>query len=58
MQATSSSGYFIFKMTGKALIIDDEEKLRSLLTRLLRLEGYVIIAAGNLKAAYKAIETG
>ena len=43
-------------MTGKVLIIDDEEKLRSLLARLLKLEGYVITEAGNLKAAYKAIE--
>ncbi len=44
-------------MTGKVLIIDDEEKLRSLLARLLKLEGYIITEAGNLKAAYKAIET-
>lgn len=43
-------------MNGKVLIIDDEEKLRSLLARLLKLEGYVITEAGNLKAAYKAIE--
>jgi two-component system, NtrC family, response regulator len=44
-------------MTGKVLIIDDEEKLRNLLARLLKLEGYVIAEAGNLKAAYKALET-
>src|SRR3982751_6274442 len=43
-------------MQGKVLIIDDEEKLRSLLARLLKLEGYVITEAGNLKAAHKAIE--
>lgn len=41
----------------KVLIIDDEEKLRSLMARLLKLEGYVISEAGNLKAAKKAIET-
>src|SRR5437868_6062929 len=44
-------------MTGKVLIIDDEEKLRNLLARLLKLEGYVITEAGNLKAACKAVET-
>src|SRR4051812_45424430 len=44
-------------MTGKVLIIDDEEKLRNLLARLLKLEGYVITEAGSLKAAYKAIDT-
>ena len=44
-------------MTGKVLIIDDEEKLRSLLARLLKLEGYRIIEAGSLKAVHKTIET-
>jgi two-component system, NtrC family, response regulator len=44
-------------MTGKILIVDDEEKLRSLLGRLLKLEGHVITEAGNLKVAYKTIET-
>jgi two-component system NtrC family response regulator len=40
----------------KILIVDDEEKLRSLLARLIRLEGYTVIEAGNLKSAFKAIE--
>jgi DNA-binding NtrC family response regulator len=44
-------------MAGKVLLIDDEEKLRSLLARLLKLEGYTITEAGNLKAAHKAIDT-
>jgi two-component system NtrC family response regulator len=44
-------------MTGKVLLIDDEEKLRSLLARLLKLEGYTITEASNLKAAYKAVDT-
>src|SRR3954463_4074113 len=44
-------------MTGKVLLIDDEEKLRSLLARLLKLEGYAIAEAASLKAAYKAIDT-
>src|SRR6478672_3388967 len=44
-------------MTGKVLLIDDEEKLRSLLARLLKLEGYTITETGSLKAAHKAIDT-
>ncbi|HEX8460231.1 MAG TPA: sigma-54 dependent transcriptional regulator [Segetibacter sp.] len=44
-------------MTGKVLIIDDEEKLRSLLARLLKLEGYAITEVGNLKTAHKAIDS-
>src|SRR4051794_6462871 len=43
-------------MNGKVLLIDDEEKLRSLLGRLLKLEGYAISEVSNLKAAYKAID--
>ena len=45
-------------MSSKVLVIDDEEKLRSLLVRLLKLEGYTVSEAGSLKAAHKAIETG
>jgi two-component system NtrC family response regulator len=40
----------------KILIIDDEEKLRSLLSRITRLEGYEVSEAGNLKAGLKIIE--
>jgi len=40
----------------KVLIIDDEEKLRNLLARLIKLEGFVVTEACNLKAAHKAIE--
>ena len=40
----------------KIIIIDDEEKLRTLLGRLIRLEGFLVIEAANLKAAYKIIE--
>src|SRR5207237_6549517 len=43
-------------MAGSVLIIDDEEKLRSLLARLLKLEGYAITEVSNLKAAHKAID--
>ena len=40
----------------KILIVDDEEKLRNLLARLIKLEGFAVTEAGNLKSAYKAIE--
>ena len=40
----------------KILIIDDEEKLRNLLARLIKLEGFAVTETGNLKAAHKAIE--
>src|SRR6266478_1460702 len=42
-------------MPAKILIIDDEEKLRNLLTRIIRLEGYTVTEAGNLKAAVKVL---
>ena len=42
--------------TARILIIDDEEKLRSLLARLIKLEGYHVAEAGNLNAAFKVIE--
>lgn len=38
------------------LIIDDEEKLRSLLARILDLEGYQIFEAPNAKTALKTLE--
>ncbi len=40
----------------KVLIIDDEEKLRGLLSRIIKLEGFEVIEAGNLKTAQKVIE--
>ncbi|RYG45402.1 MAG: response regulator, partial [Chitinophagaceae bacterium] len=38
------------------LIIDDEEKLRSLLKRIITLEGYNVIEADSLKIARKMLE--
>ena len=38
------------------LIIDDEEKLRSLMKRIISLEGFAVIEAGNLKQAEKILE--
>jgi len=40
----------------KVLIIDDEEKLRGLLTRIIKLEGYDVSEARNLKTALKTLE--
>src|SRR4051812_23525658 len=40
----------------RILIIDDEEKLRSLLARLIRLEGFEVAEAGNFKSALVAVE--
>ncbi len=41
---------------GKILIVDDEEQLRSLLSRIIALEGFAVSEAGNLKTALKFLE--
>ncbi len=41
---------------GKILVIDDEEKLRSLLARIISLEGFSINEVDTLKAAEKFLE--
>ena len=38
------------------LIIDDEEKLRSLLSKIISLEGFEVFQASNLKSALKRLE--
>ena len=38
------------------LIIDDEEKIRGLLSRILSLEGFEVFQAGDLKSALKKLE--
>lgn len=43
-------------MKGNILIIDDEEKLRSLLSRIIGLEGYSVIEASNIKEGLKKLE--
>ncbi len=40
----------------KILIIDDEEKLRSLLTRIISLEGFDVVQAADCKGALKRLE--
>jgi DNA-binding NtrC family response regulator len=41
---------------GTILIIDDEEKLRSLLAKIIRLEGFDVIEAGDCKSGIKKLE--
>jgi two-component system NtrC family response regulator len=43
-------------MRGTILIIDDEEKLRGALSRILELEGYKVLQAGDAKKGYELIE--
>src|SRR5258708_17187436 len=38
------------------LIIDDEENLRKLLSRIIELEGYTVHQAANAKSAFKILE--
>ncbi|HTQ64327.1 MAG TPA: sigma-54 dependent transcriptional regulator [Puia sp.] len=43
-------------MTGRILIIDDEEKLRSLMARIITLEGFEVMEAMNAKTAWKKMD--
>ena len=38
------------------LIIDDEQNLRQVMSRVLELEGYTVLQAGNIKQGLKIIE--
>ena len=40
----------------RVLIIDDEEKLRGLLARIVSLEGFEVLEAADLKSALKRLE--
>lgn len=40
----------------KVLIIDDEEKLRTLLSRIISLEGFEVLQASDCKTAFKKLE--
>jgi len=44
------------QMKSTVLVIDDEEKLRSLLKRIITLEGFRVLEADSLKAAGKILE--
>ncbi len=41
----------------KVLIIDDEEKLRSLLSKIISLEGFEVLQAGDVKKGLQKLET-
>jgi len=41
---------------GNILIIDDEEKLRNLLSRIIELEGYHVFRQGTLNPVYRVLE--
>jgi two-component system NtrC family response regulator len=43
-------------MKGNILIIDDEEKLRGLLSRIISLEDYKVFEAGNARSGLKLLE--
>src|ERR1700722_15506379 len=43
-------------MKGSVLIIDDEEKLRGLLAKIVSLEGFTVIEAANAKAGLRKLE--
>jgi DNA-binding response OmpR family regulator len=42
----------------KILIIDDEEKLRMLMARIIGLEGFEVLEAATCKAGLKKLEQG
>ena len=42
--------------TGSVLLIDDEEKLRALLKRIISLEGYTVFEASGTRAALKILD--
>ena len=48
--------YLYKKNLSTVLLIDDEEKLRSLLSRIIKLEGFTVLEAANLKAGTKLLE--
>ncbi len=48
--------FLIFFRVNKILIIDDEEKIRTLLSRIIGLEGFEVIQASDLKNGKKRLE--
>lgn len=58
MQSVRSLTIFVFNyMSTRILIIDDEEKLRSLLARIISIEGFDVLQAANAKTGLKKLET-
>lgn len=59
----SFANVFIFKFAvlkvfdvSKVLIIDDEEKIRTLLSKIISLEGFDVVEAGDIKTGLKKLE--
>lgn len=50
------TGHFTTYTLKNILIIDDEEKLRNLLTRIISLEGFAVQQAEDCKTAFKKLE--
>jgi len=50
------SCYFCKIMLATILLIDDEEKLRQLLARILQLEGYQVLQAGNIRQGLQILQ--
>lgn len=48
--------YRSYEIMSKILIIDDETQIRSLLARMMELEGYEVCQAGDCKSALKQLE--
>lgn len=46
----------IYTPLRKVLIIDDEEKLRALLAKIISLEGFDVVQVGDAKSAWKKLE--
>ena len=44
-------------MAGLILVVDDDDPVRLMLSRLLRTQGYTVVQAANARAAQAAIET-
>lgn len=42
----------------KILIVDDEVQIRTLLARMMELEGYEVCQAGDCRAALRQLEIG
>jgi len=42
--------------TGKILVVDEEEKLRNLIARIIKREGHTVLEAPDLKSAMKILE--
>jgi DNA-binding NtrC family response regulator len=43
-------------IVNRVLLIDDEEKLRKLLSKIISLEGFDVIEAGDIKSGFKKLE--